>query len=86
MILKYFFTTENIFKGKPMETIVERITKLNKELETKLESNKEYTKMKEFYDDVKSKGLVMAESYNLPPIDTIGKRYFKEKINLQNKY
>ncbi len=60
-----------------METIIDKIDKINTEYEKHFESNEQFSKLKDYFEDAKSKGLLKPESYNIPPIDTIGKRYFQ---------
>lgn len=60
-----------------METIIDKIDRINSEYEKNFESNEQFLKLKVYFEDAKSKGLLKPESYNIPPIDTIGKRYYQ---------
>ncbi len=59
-----------------MGSILDKIKKNEVEYEKKFKDNVNYKKLNKYYNDMNSKGLVKPEKYNIPPIDTIGKRIF----------
>ena len=60
-----------------METITDRIKKTEADYKTKLKNKDNYRKFNNYYNEMKSKGLVKPDCYNFPPIDTIGRRIFQ---------
>lgn len=62
-----------------MENIVEEIKKINSEERNNSLLFKNYTEFKEYIEDVKSRNLLIPETYSLPQIDTIGKRLFQNQ-------
>jgi len=67
-----------------MENIVEEIKEITLEQEKKFKLDEEYIKLREFYEMVKSQGLLKPEKYNIPPIDTIGKRLMQNNSKSKN--
>lgn len=66
-------------------TIAEEI---QKEIEAKkeaLEKNKEYVRLRDFYDEMERLGVAKKSEYDLPPIDTIGRNLYEMKHCITKK-
>ncbi len=62
-----------------METISERVEKMTKNQLDKFSKDSKYNELKDYYTEMKSKGFVTPKTYNIPPLDTIGKRLYNLK-------
>lgn len=45
--------------------------------EAEREKNSNFKKLRDFYDEMKREGVATKQEYNLPPIDTVGRRLYE---------
>jgi hypothetical protein len=57
-------------------SISEKLKDVLREEGQKFEDNLDFVKLQEFYVEMKNKGLVRKQEYNLPPLDTIGRSIY----------
>jgi hypothetical protein len=62
-----------------MESIIDNIEKTNSALENIFKNSSIYNEFKDYYNKMNSKGLIKPEKYSIPPIDTIGARFYQIK-------
>jgi hypothetical protein len=60
-----------------MET-VEKLKQVLTEEEEERTGNPNFQKLRDFYETMKKEGIAINQRYNLPPIDTIGRRLYAE--------
>lgn len=58
-------------------SIYENVIGVLKEKEKTYENNPDYRKLFERYQDLLKRGLIKKQEYEIPPIDTIGKRQYQ---------
>lgn len=64
------------------------ITKrIKKAIENEKEKNQESstTNLNEYYEKVKKLGIVKKQEYNIPPIDTVGRRLYEQYVVRDSK-
>ena len=66
-------------------TITEEIQKELEANRESLEKNKEYVRLRDFYDEMEKLGVAKKSEYDLPPLDTIGKRLYDVKHSVYKK-
>ena len=54
-----------------MQTVLE-LQKVIAEKESDFSANPDFIKLREFYEDMKRRGLATKQEYSLPPLDTTG--------------
>ena len=64
-----------------METMIDELKKTKTEYKGLFKNNDKFNELNEYLNDLKSKGLIKPESYKIPPVDTIGKRFYQTQIN-----
>jgi hypothetical protein len=62
-----------------MENIEDKIKDVLENEHIKFSKDTKYIELKEYFDEMKSKGLLQPKTYNLPPLDTIGSRLYEMK-------
>ena len=50
-----------------------------------LKDNKEYTRLRDFYDEMQKSGGAKKPEYDLPPLDTIGRNLYEMKSCVSKK-
>ncbi len=60
-------------------TIVEEIQKEIEQKKKILEENKEYVRLRDFYNEMQELGIAKKSEYSLPPLDTIGRQFYEIK-------
>jgi hypothetical protein len=60
----------------PSATISDSMEKIIKEQEKNFTKSEEYIKLYEFEIKMSKRGIARKKEYDLPPIDTLGKRFF----------
>ncbi|MEO5356182.1 MAG: hypothetical protein H7844_02660 [Nitrospirae bacterium YQR-1] len=63
--------------------IEENVKKVVEEHKSKLDQNPEFNKAKNFYDEMNRLGLIKKQEYDIAPVDTIGRKYYYETINVR---
>lgn len=58
-------------------TVQERIEKAL----AKKSEHPDFKKLAEFYEHMRQAGLVLKKSYELPPLDTVGREFYKELVS-----
>ena len=48
---------------------------------TEFEQDKDFIKLREFYEEMDQAGIVKKPTYSLPPLDTVGKRFHELTAN-----
>ncbi|HMS39418.1 MAG TPA: hypothetical protein PKE69_04275 [Pyrinomonadaceae bacterium] len=66
-------------------TIVEEIQKELEEKKEFLEKNKEYVRLRNFYDEMEKLGVTKKSEYDLPPLDTIGRNLYEVRHSVIKK-
>lgn len=41
----------------------------------------DFKKLSEFYEQMKQAGFVLKKQYDLPPLDTVGREFYKELVS-----
>ena len=59
-----------------MET-VDEVQKVLAEKEQDFTADPEFLRLREFYEEMKRKGLVKKQEYSVPPLDTAGQQLFR---------
>ena len=62
-----------------MEKVIDKIKKISEKEFEKFKNDEKFIEYSNFLNEIKSKGLLKPNSYNLPPLDTIGKRLYQTK-------
>jgi hypothetical protein len=62
-----------------METIVEQVKKVTENQLDKFSKDSKYIELKDYFSEMKRKGLITPNTYNIPPLDTVGKRLYHSK-------
>ncbi len=65
--------------------IVEEIQKEIEERKESLKNNEEYVRLRDFYTEMQELGIVKKAEYDLPPLDTIGRRLYEVKHSVPKK-
>ncbi len=58
-------------------TTVEELEKVIKESGEILEKNIDFVKLRDFYEEMQELGVAKRPQYDLPPVDTIGRRLYE---------
>ncbi len=58
-------------------TMVEEVEKEINERKEALENNKDYVRLRDFYVEMQELGVAKKPQYDLPPLDTIGRRLYE---------
>jgi hypothetical protein len=66
-------------------TIVEEIQKELEEKKRTFENNKEYVRLRDFYDEMQKLGVTKKSEYDLPPVDTIGRNLYELRHSVSKK-
>lgn len=66
-------------------TLVEEIQKEVEEKKESLKDNKEYVRLRDFYVEMQELGLAKKTEYDLPPLDTIGRRLYEVRHTVSKK-
>ncbi len=66
-------------------TLVEEIQKEVAEKKESLKDNKEYVCLRDFYFEMQKLGVAKKTEYDLPPLDTIGRRLYEVKHTVLKK-
>ena len=66
-------------------TLVEEIQKEIEEKKESLKDNKEYASLRDFYVEMQELGVAKKPEYDLPPLDTIGRRLYEVKHSVSKK-
>lgn len=61
-----------------MET-VDEVQKVLAEKEQNFAADPEFLRLREFYEDMKRKGLVKKQEYSVPPLDTAGQQLYRDQ-------
>jgi len=61
--------------------IVERIKNALTERVVDLNKNKEFTKLRDFHEEMRREGIMQKQPYSLPPLDTVGRRLRQRTSN-----
>ncbi len=61
--------------------IIEKVKRVLTEEEEERTGNPNFQKLRDFYETMKKEGIATNQGYNLPPIDTIGRRLYAETAN-----
>lgn len=61
-----------------MDNIIEKIREESLRVNDKFKGDKHYLELKEFQEKMEKLGVKTQNSYNLPPLDTIGKRLYQK--------
>ncbi|MFC0875009.1 hypothetical protein ACE01N_00355 [Saccharicrinis sp. FJH2] len=59
-----------------MGEISDKIKEVSEEQKLKFEDDSKYKEFKQFFDEMKDKGLLNPKQYSIPPLDTVGKRLY----------
>jgi hypothetical protein len=59
-----------------METVLE-LQKIIVEKEPGFSANPDFVKLREFYEEMKRRGLATKQEYSLPPLDTTGQGLYQ---------
>jgi hypothetical protein len=62
-----------------MKTISKRAKKVTENQLDKFCKDSKYNEFKNYFMEMKSKGLITPQTYNIPPLDTVGKRLYYSK-------
>ena len=62
-----------------MKTIVDIVNQVSENQIDKFSKDKKYNELREYYIEMKSKGLISQKTYTIPPLDTVGKRLYHSK-------
>ena len=62
-----------------METICEQIKKVTENQLDKFSKDSKYNELKDYFIEMKNKGFISPQTYNIPPLDTVGKRLYQSK-------
>lgn len=65
--------------------IVEEIKKEINERKESLKDNEEYVRLRDFYIEMQELGIVKKAEYDLPPLDTIGRRLYEVRHSASKK-
>lgn len=66
-------------------TLVEEVTKEIEEKKEALKDNKEYVRLRDFYNEMQELGVAKKNEYNLPPLDTIGRKLYQVKHSVSKR-
>lgn len=61
-------------------TLRERIEKVLSE-EGEMTKRPDFKKLSDFYEEMKREGVALKKEYDLPPLDTVGRRLYQEVSN-----
>lgn len=67
-------------------SIVDSINEIINEKLSKFENEESYIELSEFYSQLKDRGAILKQEFNLPAIDTIGRTLFQEKTRQFKEY
>lgn len=67
-----------------MNTVEKLIETLEKE-QQKSEGNADIIKLQDFLKEMKRLGLVKMQDYSIPPVDTLGRRFYENHKTASNK-
>ncbi|MCD4736582.1 MAG: hypothetical protein K8R53_11100 [Bacteroidales bacterium] len=62
-----------------MGNITDKIKEVSENNLDKFCNDRKFQEFKTYLREMKSKGLIKPETYNLPPLDTVGKRLYQSK-------
>lgn len=57
-------------------SIVKKLKKEADKIRKNLNSDKEFLELESFYNEMKKSGIAKTAKYDLPPVDTLGKRFY----------
>lgn len=57
-------------------SIVKELRKQLAETKKSLVTDKDFLRLQDFYSEMKQLGVAKSPTYDLPPLDTLGKRFF----------
>lgn len=60
-----------------MENIADKIKRITEIESKKLSNDSKYNELKSYLLEMQTQGLIYPKVYNLPPLDTVGRRLFK---------
>jgi hypothetical protein len=66
-----------------MKKFNEQVTEIVEEKSHIFSNDEIYVKLREYYDSMKEKGLIVPMKYTLPPLDTIGRRLFQTQSTVE---
>lgn len=68
-------------------TLSEEVEKEIEEKKEALKDNKEYVRLRDFYIEMQELGIAKKPEYDLPPLDTIGRKLYDVKhLATKKKY
>lgn len=62
-----------------MEAIADKLENVIQEKIIEYSKDLKYNELKEYLSEMKSNGFVQPKLYDLPPLDTVGKRLYQSK-------
>ena len=66
-------------------TLVDEVQKEIEEKKESLRDNKEYVRLRDFYTEMQELGVAKKNEYNLPPLDTIGRKLYEVKHSVSKR-
>jgi hypothetical protein len=66
-------------------TLAEEVKKEIEEKKESLKDNKEYVRLRDFYIEMQELGIAKKPEYDLPPLDTIGRKLYELKHSVARK-
>jgi len=66
-------------------TMVEEVEKEISERNESLENDKDYVRLRDFYVEMQELGVAKKPQYDLPPLDTIGRRLYEVRHTTSKK-
>ncbi len=65
-----------------MQTVLE-LQKVIAEQEGAFSADPNFVSLRDFYEDMKSRGLATKQEYSLPPLDTVGQQLYRAQQEAQ---
>ena len=66
-------------------TLAEEVQKEVEEKKEALKDNKEYKRLRDFYIEMQELGVAKKPEYDLPPLDTIGRKFYGVEHSVSKK-
>ncbi|MCC6824532.1 MAG: hypothetical protein IT172_02165 [Acidobacteria bacterium] len=66
-------------------SIVKELEKTTEKIQKDLSNNRAFRELEDFYREMKERGVAKTAKYDLPPVDTLGKRFYDIRHSADKK-
>jgi hypothetical protein len=62
-------------------SITSELTKTIEDMKSSYESQKDFVELRNFYEEMNQKGLVVKKEYDMPLLDTVGRTIYRSNLD-----